>query len=240
MSSSEITSRTSQQPAGPPAAGRPWRILLADDHAMVREALSQMLERLDDHLQVTQARDLPEALSLLATDSGFSLLLLDYNMPGMEGVASIGTIGAQYPGLPVGVISGYLTGAEVEPLISAGAIGVFPKTMSGPALMMALKLALSGQTYVPWSGDLGQAAPQAARSPADTDLPDLSARQLEVLGHVAAGSPNKEIARALGLSEVTIKIHVAALCRKFAVANRTQLATAALRAGVKPIGDTAG
>lgn len=202
---------------------------------MVREALSQMLERLDDKLQVAQARDLPEALSMLAADSAFSLLLLDYNMPGMAGAASIVSVAEQYPSLPVGIISGYLTGAEVEPLIAAGAVGVFPKTMSGPALIMALKLALSGQTYVPWSGDLGRAAPGAAPLAADkTDLPDLSVRQVEVLGHVVAGSPNKEIARALGLSEVIIKIHVAALCRRFAVANRTQLATAALRAGVKP------
>ncbi|MBK8160438.1 MAG: response regulator transcription factor [Rhodospirillaceae bacterium] len=240
MNSSETTPSDSQPPAGPPPAGTSWRILLADDHAMVREALSQMLERLDDKLQVAQARDLHEALSMLAADSAFSLLLLDYNMPGMAGVASVSSLRTQYPRLPVGVISGYLTSAEVEPLIAAGAIGVFPKTMSGPALMMALKLALSGQTYVPWSGDLGQAAPQAARSPTDADLPKLSARQIEVLGHVAAGSPNKEIARALGLSEVTIKIHVAALCRKFTVANRTQLATAALRAGVIPVKDTTG
>ena len=234
-----MTSDHSSVPTNLPPVGSAWRILLADDHAMVREALSQMLERLDENLHVAQARDLPDALKILAADVAFSLLLLAYNMPGMAAVDSVRGVAAQYPSLPIGIISGYLASAEVEPLIAAGAIGVFPKTMSGPALMMALKLALSGQTYVPWSGDLGQAAPSRAvpmsgATLATADLPELSARQTEVLGYIAAGAANKDIARALTLSEVTIKIHVAALCRKFGVANRTQLATAALRAGVAP------
>lgn len=216
-----------------PAAGTPWRILLADDHAMVREALAQMLERLDGQLSVAQAPDLPAALAMLEKDRDFALLLLDYNMPGMNGAASVEEIARLYSTMPVGIISGYLGSTEVEPLIEAGAIGVFPKTMTGPALMMALKLALSGQTYVPWSGDLGQpgtvnrAAPSTQAPP-----PDLSARQIDVLRFLVKGAANKEIAYRLGLSEVTIKVHVAALCRKFGVANRTQLAMAALRVGI--------
>ncbi len=215
-----------------PPAGTPWRILLADDHAMVREALAQMLERLDGHLSVEQAPDLPATLSLLEKDRDYALLLLDYNMPGMSGAASVEEIARLYPGLPVGIISGYLGSAEVEPLIESGAIGVFPKTMTGPALMMALKLALSGQTYVPWSGDLGQPGIAARKDGPSTPPPDLSARQIDVLRFLVKGSANKEIAYQLGLSEVTIKVHVAALCRKFGVANRTQLAMAALRAGI--------
>lgn len=208
-----------------------WHILLADDHAMVREALAQMLERLDPNLRTRQARNVEEARALLQTESGFSLVLLDYNMPGMSGAATVAALKAEYPGLPIGVISGYVSAEEVEPLIAAGAAGVFPKAMSAPALLMALKLALSGQVFVPWSGDL---AKPAETEQAALPLPEISSRQMDVLVRVVAGAPNKEIARQLGLSEVTIKIHVAALCRKFEVANRTQLATAALRAGVKP------
>lgn len=207
-----------------------WRILLADDHAMVREALAQMLERLDPSLRMRQARNVDEARALLKAENNISLVLLDYNMPGMSGAATVTALKAEYPDLPVGVISGYVSSEDVEPLIAAGAAGVFPKTMSAPALLMALKLALSGQVFMPWSGDLAK----AETAPSDAALPALSKRQMDVLVHVAAGAPNKEIARHLGLSEVTIKIHVAALCRKFEVANRTQLATAAMRAGVKP------
>jgi two-component system, NarL family, nitrate/nitrite response regulator NarL len=207
-----------------------WRILLADDHAMVREALAQMLERLDPDLRMHQARNVAEAKELLRGTNDVSMLLLDYNMPGMAGAATITELKGEYPALPIGVISGYVSSEEVEPLIAAGAVGVFPKAMSVPALLMALKLALSGQVFVPWSGDLAQPLP--AEQPS-IPLPDLSDRQKEVLTHVVAGAPNKEIARQLGLSEVTIKIHVASLCRKFSVANRTQLATAGMRAGVK-------
>lgn len=209
-----------------------WRVLLADDHAMVREALAQMLERLDSNLRMRQARNVDEARDLLKAEKDISLVLLDYNMPGMSGAATITALKAEYPSLPIGVISGYVSAEEVEPLIAAGAVGVFPKAMSAPALLMALKLALSGQVFVPWSGDL--AKPADVDQPAALPLPALSPRQMDVLVRVAAGAPNKEIARQLGLSEVTIKIHVASLCRKFEVANRTQLATAAMRAGVKP------
>jgi two-component system nitrate/nitrite response regulator NarL len=208
-----------------------WRILLADDHAMVREALAQMLERLDPKLRMHQARDVAEVKALLGGDHGVSMVLLDYNMPGMSGAATVAALKGEYSALPFGVISGYVSSDEVEPLIAAGAVGVFPKAMSAPALLMALKLALSGQVFVPWSGDL--AKPAEPEQP-DVPLPDLSERQKEVLTYVVAGAPNKEIARRLGLSEVTIKIHVAALCRKFSVANRTQLATAGMRAGVQP------
>ncbi len=201
---------------------------------MVREALAQMLERLDPNLRMRQARNVDEAKALLRTETAFSIVLLDYNMPGMSGAATITALKNEYPTLPVGVISGYVSSEEVEPLIAAGAAGVFPKAMSAPALLMALKLAVSGQVFVPWSGDLAQ--PAEPEQPVEP-LPALSDRQKDVLVRVVAGSPNKEIARQLGLSEVTVKIHVASLCRKFQVANRTQLATAAMRAGVKPTAD---
>jgi two-component system nitrate/nitrite response regulator NarL len=218
--------------AAPKDAG--WRILLADDHGIVRDAVAQMLERLDPTLRVESARDFGEAQALLRGGASISLLLLDYRMPGMNGAASIEEIRTQFPKVQVGVISGSLSPEEVEPLIKAGAVGVFPKTMSGPALLMALKLAMSGQTYVPWSGDLQESArtPAPASIPPQEPAPDLTERQHEVLRLVVAGATNKEIAQRLALSEVTIKIHVAALCRKFAVSNRTQLATAAMRAGL--------
>jgi two-component system, NarL family, nitrate/nitrite response regulator NarL len=219
------------------AGNAEWRILLADDHAMVREALAQMLEHLDPNLRIQQARNVDEAKELLQADNDFSMVLLDYNMPGMSGASTITALKCTYPSLPIGVISGYVSSDEVEPLIAAGAVGVFPKAMSAPALLMALKLARSGQVFVPWSGDLARPAEPPEPGQSAVPLPPISDRQKEVLVRVVAGAPNKEIARQLGLSEVTIKIHVASLCRKFGVANRTQLATAAMRAGVKPTTD---
>lgn len=222
----------------PASSGMPWRGLLADDHTMVREALSQMLERLDPTLRMSQAKDVEGVLSLLRAEPPYALLLLDYHMPGMNGRQTVEDLRREFPHLAIGIITGYIGNDEVEPLIAAGCIGVFPKAMSGPSLLMAIKLAMSGQAYVPWSGDLtssefgrGNQIGAAATAP----LPDLSDRQREVLTYVVGGAPNKEIARKLGLSEVTIKIHVASLCRKFSVANRTQLATAAMSAGIRAV-----
>lgn len=193
-----------------------------------------MLEALDETLEVERARDLDDVMKLLTSGMDITFLLLDYRMPGMNGAVSIAQIKSAYPALPIGVISGLLSPEDVEPLIRAGAVGVFPKTMSGPALLMALKLALSGQIYVPWNGDLNFTAPTASAPAAPGEsLPALTERQMEVLRLVVSGAANKDIGQRLGLSEVTVKIHVAALCRKLSVANRTQLATTALRAGVK-------
>lgn len=231
--SQQVNSAASQ----PSQAAMPWRALLADDHTMVREALSQMLERLDPALQMSQAKNVDEVLALLRADPTISLLLLDYHMPGMDGARTVQQLKREFPDLPIGIITGYVANEEVEPLIAVGSIGVFPKAMSGPSLLMAIKLAMSGQTYVPWSGDLTSSefgrGNQMNTAPS-IPLPDLSDRQKEVLTFVVGGAPNKEIARKLGLSEVTIKIHVASLCRKFSVANRTQLATAAMSAGIRP------
>jgi len=220
------------------AAQKTWRVLLADDHTMVREALSHMLERLDPSLEIKHTNDAHEARRMLASDQNFSLLLLDYNMPGMSGERTIGELRSSYPAIPVGVISGYLPHKSIDPLIAAGAIGVFPKTMSGPTLLMALKLALAGEVYIPWqdnSPTFGVSSHEGYER--SLVLQDMNDRQLRILNLIVAGEPNKAIARDVGLSEVSVKVQVAALCRKCSASNRTQLAAAAIRAGVK--GDTA-
>jgi DNA-binding NarL/FixJ family response regulator len=211
-----------------------WRVLLADDHVMVREALSQMLEKLDSTLQVTAASDVDGARQILASDRQYAIVLLDYNMPGMAGRKTIEEFRLSYPEIPVGVISGYLPTKSAEPLLAAGAAGLFPKTLSGPALLMALKMALSGQVYYPWQGGASTlGARQDELYERDLNLQEMTDRQLRILSLIVAGEQNKAIARDIGLSEVTIKVQIAALCRKFSVNNRTQLAAAAIHAGIK-------
>jgi DNA-binding NarL/FixJ family response regulator len=217
-----------------PSGAGTWRILLADDHVMVREALSQLLERLDPTLRVTPTSDVDGARQVLSSDQRYAMVLLDYNMPGMAGRKTIEEFRSSYPEIPVGVISGYLPAKNAEPLLAAGAAGLFPKTLSGPSLLMALKLALSGQVYSPWQGGASTlGARQDEMYERDLNLQDLSDRQLRILSLIVAGEQNKAIARDIGLSEVTIKVQIAALCRKFSVNNRTQLAAAAIHAGIK-------
>jgi DNA-binding NarL/FixJ family response regulator len=221
------------------AAPKTWRMLLADDHVMVREALSHMLEKLDPTLEVTHTNDVDSARAILTTDRGFNLILLDYNMPGMAGRKTIEEFRAGYLEVPVGVISGYLPAKSIEPIVAAGAVGVFLKTMSGPTLLMALKLALTGQVYYPWQAERASTygAHQDDLYERSLVLQDMSDRQLRILSLVVAGEQNKAIARDIGLSEVTVKVQIAALCRRFEVNNRTQLAAAAIHAGIR--GDTA-
>jgi len=217
-----------------PSGSGTWRILLADDHVMVREALSSMLEGLDPTLQVTHTGDVEAARQILSRDRQYAIVLLDYNMPGMVGRTTIEEFRSSYPEIPVGVISGYLPAKNAEPLLAAGAAGLFPKTLSGPALLMAVKIALTGQVFYPWQGGaptLG--ARQDELYERDLSLQDLSERQLRILNLVVGGEQNKAIARDIGLSEVTVKVQIAALCRKFSVNNRTQLAAAAIHAGIK-------
>lgn len=217
-----------------PSGSGTWRILLADDHAMVREALSHMLETLDPALQVVHTSDVAAAQQILASDRQFAIVLLDYNMPGMAGRKTIEEFRSTYPEIPVGVISGYLPAKNAEPLLAAGAAGLFPKTLSGPALLMAVKIALTGQVYYPWQGGAPTVGGrQDEMYERDLSLQDMSDRERRILSLVVAGEQNKSIARDIGLSEVTVKVQVAALCRKFSVSNRTQLAAAAIHAGIK-------
>ncbi len=206
---------------------------------MVREALSHMLEKLDPSLEVVHTNDVDGARLILSADRQFNLILLDYNMPGMVGRKTIEDFRSAYPEISVGVISGYLPAKSIEPIIAAGAAGVFLKTMSGPTLLMALKIALTGQVYYPWQseGAPTYGAQQDDLYERSLALQDMSDRQLRILSLVVAGEQNKAIARDIGLSEVTVKVQIAALCRRFEVNNRTQLAAAAIHAGIK--GDTA-
>lgn len=230
-----LPAKSAAMPQVEPAT--PWRVLLADDHEMVRETLSQVLSRLDPALEVHQAATVAEALAELRANPGYALLLLDYHMPGMKGAKTVAEVKRELPNLAIGIITGYASNAEIAPFIAAGAIGVFSKTVSGPSLLLALKQAMARRAEVPWRVDLIGEDPTRPKdeAPGRADAaPDLSDREKQVLSYVVTGSPNKEIARKLGLSEVTITIHVATLCRKFSAGSRTQLATAAMAAGIRP------
>src|SRR5688572_17035345 len=202
-------------------------VLIADDHPLVRDALARTVQQLSADVQVYQAGDL-EGLLRLAAHGDADLALVDLNMPGMDGMAGLRRLREAAPTLPVVVASGQEDAATIRAVLAAGAVGFIPKSERSEVLLGALRLVQSGAVYVP--PRLLEAAPAAP----PTALPsDLTPRQLDVLRCLRRGEPNKLIARELGLTEGTVKIHIAAILRSLHARNRTEAVVRAREIGIE-------
>jgi len=201
-------------------------ILLADDHDMVRETISAYLES-EGGAEVALAIDLAGALQAIRQDGPFDLVLLDYQMPGMNGLTGLIQAISANKGGRVAILSGNAPVKTAREAIEAGAIGFIPKTMGAQSLLNAVRFMSSGEVYMPV-----EMMREEAEAEAHPLTSKLSARELEVLDGLCKGQSNKEIARDLDLQEVTIKLHVRTLCRKLDAKNRTQAALAAKEAGI--------
>lgn len=223
------------------------KILLADDHTLFRETLVHYLQRVEPDMELLIAQDFYEVEEQLEKDSDFSLIILDLRMPGMKGLKGLENIRENYPSLRVAMMSGVAEIEDVNKAMELGAVGYFPKTLSGKALLQAIQLVLSGEKFLPinpktnevmesYYNDGEQKAGSAVNGSAVSkpDLPKvkLTPREKQVLGHLTNGSSNKEIARELGLQEVTVKLHVRGVCRKLSAKNRTQAALIAKEMGL--------
>jgi two-component system, NarL family, nitrate/nitrite response regulator NarL len=190
------------------------RILVADDHDLVREMVSAYLQG-EGLGTITPAGDLPEALAKVAALGPFDLVLLDYDMPGMAGLQGLRAMLAANGGKPVALISGAVTAEVAEQALELGAAGFVPKTMGTRSLVAAVRLMAAGENFAPLS---------LIRRPKAPEEGLLSPRETDVLRGVAAGKSNKEIARDLDLQEVTVKLHVKTMSRKLGAKNRTHAA----------------
>ncbi|MFT6536740.1 MAG: DNA-binding NarL/FixJ family response regulator [Loktanella salsilacus] len=196
----------------------PLKILIADDHDMVRETIVMFLDA--DGATVSRAAStLQEALHMIETDGPFDLVLLDYTMPGMNGLEGLKTAIKANDDNPVGLISGTATRVIAEQALALGAIGFLPKTLPAKSLVNAVRFMAAGETYAPVDFMSGKDDPE------DTDFEkQLSDREKQVLRGLLSAKSNKEIASDLDLQEVTIKLHVKTLCRKLDARNRTDAA----------------
>lgn len=194
------------------------KILVADDHDLVRDTIALFLQN-EGGIEVTVAATLDEALVRIDEVGSFDLVLLDYGMPGMNGLAGLKRAIAANQDKPVALMSGVASRTVAEDALAAGAAGFVPKTLGAKSMVNALRFMASGEQYAPvkWMTEMEA---EAAHPLADK----LSAREMQVLEGLCDGKANKEIARDLDLQEVTVKLHVKTLSRKLDARNRTHAA----------------
>ncbi|BAE50675.1 LuxR C-terminal-related transcriptional regulator [Paramagnetospirillum magneticum] len=206
------------------------RIIIADDHPLYLEAVLGQLEKAFPAGSFHTARNLADTLALLERES-VDLVMLDYSMPGMNGVEGIPTAIAAARGTPVAIMSGVADDDAVRACIAAGARGFLPKTLESRVFIQAVGLVGAGGTYVPAEFAALPSKPAAPATPTlDPSL--FTSREMEVLALIVAGASNKEIARQLDLQEVTIKLHLTRIFQKLGVKNRSHAAVTAVRGGL--------
>jgi DNA-binding NarL/FixJ family response regulator len=221
--------------------GRAVRILVVDDHPLIREALRQVLQALDSAVDLLEAQTGAEALELARRNPKLSLILLDLALPGTDGFETLRQLREEFPAIPVVVLSAHEQPESVTRAIDGGAMGFIPKTSTSSILVQALRLVLSGGIYLPpevlrRQSPGGSSAPAPVTTPAQLRDPHeigLTERQSQVLALLVQGMPNKLICRELKLAEGTVKIHVTAILKSLGVGNRTQAVIAVSKLGLR-------
>lgn len=211
------------------------KLLVIEDHALVREGLVQTLRQLEEDVVVLQADACESAGVVLEREEDFDLLLLDLGLPGTDGMTCLGLIRQRYPAIPVVIVSAYDDPHTVSRALKNGASGFVPKAYSSDRLLAALREVLDGRVYVPdqmMPVNLGADLPPATLGRAEAAEFGLTDRQTEVLGLMVRGKSNRDIADELGLSEGTVKIHITAIFRALGVSSRTQALVAVTRYGI--------
>ena len=199
------------------------KILIADDHELVRDTIVAFLEMQPD-FEVLAVDDLHQALA--EASQSFDLVLLDYDMPGMDGLNGLHKM-KEAQSAPVAILSGSADRKVAQKALDDGAVGFVPKTIAAKSLVNAIRFMAEGEIY----------APVKFMTEKIDDKPHelskiLTERELQVLDGLCRGLSNKEIAREIDLQEVTVKLHVKTACRKLGAKNRTQAALAAKEAGL--------
>lgn len=206
------------------------KILVVDDHALVREGLHQVLKGLDENVSVLQAGTCAQAFAIADAHPDLDLVLLDYHLPDMTGLQALDVFGKEHPELPIVMLSGSANIQVMRQVLQSGASGFVTKSTLSDELLHAVRLVLDGDVYSPLEleGDFGAPPFDAASA-----KPPLTQRQELVLRELLDGRSNREIGTSLNVSEETVKTHVTSILRYFDVQNRTQAVVAAARSGYR-------
>jgi len=204
------------------------KILLADDHKLVRAGLVLVLKQMDASVVLLEAGSGREAIEIAEAHSDLDLVLMDLDLPNGTGLEAMASINMKAPELPVVILSAIEDQSMVSRAMKLGARGFIPKSASGEVMVNSLRLVLSGGICLP----PGYCEP--VRGDASSQIPNLTQRQMEVLHLMAKGSSNKEIARDLDISENTVRVHISAVIGALDATNRTEAAYSAMRMGIIP------
>ena len=221
------------------------RVLVCDDHALFREGLRLLLQRLDETMDVALTGSCDKGVRD-AAHIPYDLVLMDWHMDGLSGADALLAFREVAPFARLVVLSGDRSAALVRSVVDLGAVGFIPKDASPEVLMLALRTVAGGGVYLPGAllsgagnagGNDGAAQGQMLATPAPRDVreafPHLTERQADVLRAALRGLPNKLIARELGISDGTVKTHLSAVFRELDVQSRTEALYVAAKHGVK-------
>lgn len=205
-----------------------YKILIADDHPLFREAITNVIEKSFPGCETIETEDLDTALSITQDNDELDLILLDLNMPGMNGLNGLITLRNEAPTIPVVIVSAEEDKQIVLQAITYGAVGFITKSSPREQMTEALTQILAGNVYLP-SDIIRSTQPDNRRASRKDDnqippelLSSLTRRQLLVLERMSKGESNKQIAYNLNIAETTVKAHVSAILRKLNVHNRIQ------------------
>jgi two-component system, NarL family, response regulator len=215
----------------PMTTGQTLTILVADDHPVVREGLVAMINRQPDMHVIAEAADGREAVEKFLTEHP-DIGLLDIRMPVMEGIETISAIREKLANARLVVLSSYETEEDVFRAVEAGAQGYLMKSATKEELVECIRAVCGGRTWIPT--DVGSKLAKRINDPNLTD------REMDVLGAVAAGKSNKEIGAAFDISEATVKVHVTHILEKLKVTGRTEAINVAVKRGLVRMDQTAG
>jgi NarL family two-component system response regulator LiaR len=207
------------------SSSQPIRVMLVDDHAMVRRGLATFLKAFDD-LQLVGEAENGQAALRLCTEARPDVILMDMVMPDMDGAVATRLIRQQFPQVQVIALTSFKEGDLVKNTLEAGAIGYLLKDVSADDLARAIRAAHAGRATL--SPEAAQALVETANQPPAPGL-DLTEREREVLALMVEGLNNTQIAGRLGVSASTVKSHVSNILSKLGVASRTEAVALALR-----------
>ena len=215
------------------------KILVVDDHVLIRQAMHGMLRKLRRDAVVLEAPSSAKAMQAIADHPDVSLILLDLSLPDRDGFSVLADLRDRFPAIAVVVVSAVHDPGNVRKALDLGALGYIPKSAQGDVIISALRLVISGGIYVPpeiltrHTSQMAFEKDRLGEAPDPSHYLGLTGRQLEVLGLMMQGKSNKTICRILDLAEPTVKNHVTAILKTLNVSNRTEAVVAASNLGWK-------
>lgn len=215
------------------------RILLADDHELIREGVKLVLREYNPRYEFFEAQDYAQTLNQIRHNSHLDLILLDLAMPGMDRLDGLKRVRNSAPSIPIIVLSVFESADDVKAALAYGANGYVPKSSANTVLPSAIELVMQGETYLPSSAlaqpDITTGTEYGYKSIATQQSLsefNLTSRQIEVLRYLAEGQTNKEIAQHLAITEPTVKTHLSKIYRTLNITHRTEAVRLALKMGI--------